>query len=337
MTTTDLELYGADRSWVALRSPAMELAQYVADTAFVPKGLRGNAPAIAAAILYGDELGLGPMQSLARIAVIDGRPTLSAETQRGLVLAAGHAIWAVESTDTRVTIAGRRKGDDRTHECTWTMDTAKKAGLSGKPSYRAYPRAMLTARATAELVRLAFADVVGGLAATEEIVDGVDVDELALEAGGDGEVVAETTAKASTRRKRKSTNGPETSSAPAAQATEPDAGSDDPVDLVAELEGAEPSTELADDPVPGLAESAAADAETPALMSEPQKRKMQALFREMEVTGREPRLSYTSTVAKRKLASSSELTLAEAGAVIDALEAWKANPDGGPFQDGIPF
>ena len=329
----ELELYnGPERSWVALRSPAMELAQYVADTAFVPKGIRGNAPAIAACILYGDELGLGPMQALARIAMIDGTPSVRAETQRALVLAQGHEIWVVESTATRVTIAGRRKGSDRASEVTWTMDDAKRAGLSGKPSYRSYPRQMLTARATAELVRTVFADVVGGLAATEEIDDGYDVLEAA-----EGEVVAETPAKASTRRKRKDTNGPDTSAVQAATPAEPDAGADDVAELVDELEGAEPTTDSADDPVPGLAESAAADAETPALMSDAQRRKMQALFREMGVTGREPRLSYTSTVAKRKLASSSELTLAEAGAVIDALEAWKANPDGGPFQDGIPF
>ena len=46
---TELAPLQPGRSWVALRSPAMELAQYVADTTFVPTGLRGNAPAIAAA------------------------------------------------------------------------------------------------------------------------------------------------------------------------------------------------------------------------------------------------------------------------------------------------
>ena len=56
------------RSWIALMEPAVELAKAVANTEFVPKSLRGNPAAITAAILYGDEVGLGPMQSLARIA-----------------------------------------------------------------------------------------------------------------------------------------------------------------------------------------------------------------------------------------------------------------------------
>jgi hypothetical protein len=82
----------APREWIALVPAAAELAKSVANTDFVPRGMRNNPAAITAAILYGDEIGLGPMQSLAKIAVIDGRPTLAAETQRGLVLQAGHKM-----------------------------------------------------------------------------------------------------------------------------------------------------------------------------------------------------------------------------------------------------
>ena len=56
----------APHAWIALMGPAVELAKAVAGTEFVPRAMRDNVAAIAAAILYGDEIGLGPMQSLAR-------------------------------------------------------------------------------------------------------------------------------------------------------------------------------------------------------------------------------------------------------------------------------
>ena len=157
------------RQWVELMQPAIELAKAVAGTDFVPKAMRNNPAQITAAILYGDEVGLGPMQSLARISVIDGRPSLAAEAQRALILAAGHELWIEESTITRCTVAGRRRDSDQTSRVTWTSDDAKRAELDGKPNWRSYPRQMLLARASAELARAVFADAIGGLAATEEL------------------------------------------------------------------------------------------------------------------------------------------------------------------------
>ena len=127
--------------------PAIELAKAVAGTDFVPKAMRNNPAQITAAVLYGDEVGLGPMQSLARISVIDGRPSLAAEAQRALILAAGHELWIEESTITRCTVAGRRRDSDQTSRVTWTSDDAKRAKLDGKPNWRSYPRQMLLARA----------------------------------------------------------------------------------------------------------------------------------------------------------------------------------------------
>ena len=104
--------------------------------------------------------------------VIEGKPSLSAEAQRALILAAGHELWVEDgATATKVTVTGRRAGSDRTSSMTWTLDDAKRANLAGKTNWRMYPRQMLTARATADLARAIFADVIGGLAATEELED----------------------------------------------------------------------------------------------------------------------------------------------------------------------
>lgn len=163
------ELEQGPRGWVARLRAAAEIAAYINGTDFVPAGLRGNPAAIAAAILYGDELGIGPMQALAKIAVIKGRPALLAEAQRALVAAAGHEIWFEESTATRAIAAGRRQGSDRIGRITWTLDDAKRAGLAGQPNYRSYPAEMLRARASAALCRSMFPDVIGGMAAAEDL------------------------------------------------------------------------------------------------------------------------------------------------------------------------
>ena len=278
------------RQWVELMQPAIELAKAVAGTDFVPKQMRNNPAAITAAVLYGDEVGLGPMQSLARISVIDGRPSLAAEAQRALILAAGHELWIEESTVTRCTVAGRRRDSDQTSRVTWTMDDAKRANLAGKQNWRQYPRQMLLARGSAELARAVFADAIGGLAATEEL-EGDDTPAAPatvapLPAAPDGTTEP---AKPTTRRKRARTTPAATVSAPAPAATEPELP-----------------------PLPGE--------EEPAAMSEAQQRKLFALFKQRGLTERDDRLDWANEHLDRTVVSSAELTGSEASRLIDALE-----------------
>src|SRR3954464_14925258 len=88
----------------------IDLAQRIANPEFVPASLRRRPEAVLAALMSGAERGLGPMESLRSIHVIEGRPTLSAEIQRALVLAAGHEIVIVEQNAQRATLQGRRRG-----------------------------------------------------------------------------------------------------------------------------------------------------------------------------------------------------------------------------------
>lgn len=167
----------ATSSSLELAPEAWKLATRVADTDFVPKALRGKPEAVLACMLAGHEAGISPMQALSKIHVVDGRPAMAAELMRALVLRAGHEVWIEESSSTRVIVAGQRSGSERVSRVAWTMDDAKRANLSGKNNWRAYPRAMLLARATAELCRALFPDVLAGISHTiEEIADGVDVD-----------------------------------------------------------------------------------------------------------------------------------------------------------------
>lgn len=177
---TDLVPYSepARVSTFEIMPAAIELAGHVARTEFVPSSLRGKPEAVVAAILQGHELGLEPMASLNKIHVVDGRPTLAAELMRALVQRAGHEIWLEEASSTKVTMGGRRRGEEHPTRITWTIDDAKRARLDQKNNWRQYPRAMLTARATGELCRLLFADVLAGISYTiEEVRDGFELDE----------------------------------------------------------------------------------------------------------------------------------------------------------------
>jgi hypothetical protein len=332
------------RDWVELIPHAIELASKVADTQFVPPGLRGKPDATLAAIMYGHEIGLGPMQSLARIAMIDGHPSVAAETQRALVLREGHELWVEEATTQRVTLAGRRRGSEQTTRVTFDMDDARRAGLASKPSWKAYPRPMLLARATSELVRILFPDVVGGLGTSDELDEQAVVPELEQ---GEQKV---------TRRRRRAPAAVAAESSPKDESEHPDVEHVPPLpdELSDEQRAAEQTSELS--PADELAQLAAQheagqlenerlvqkaldDVGAVELIHEKQRTKLHALFGERGVTAREARLAYCTTVAGRTIESSNELTRDEADKVIDALEQWVPDdPDSRPFPtDDIPY
>lgn len=163
-------------SWSVVFADVVELTRYIADSDFVPKSHRGKPGQVAAVILHGRELGLAPMSSLAGTHVIEGRPAISAEMMRSLVLAAGHKIAFPESTSARVIIKGRRLEDEEWTTVEWTIADAQRAGVAGKDVWKKYPRAMLVARATVELCRMIFADVIHGIRAVEELEDIIDAE-----------------------------------------------------------------------------------------------------------------------------------------------------------------
>jgi hypothetical protein len=286
----------ARRSWVELMAPAIELAKAIAATDFVPRAMRNSPAAISAAILYGDEIGIGPMQSLSKIAVIDGRPFIAAEAQRALVLAAGHSLWIESATNTSVTWCGRRNGTDQVTKITWTDDDARRAHLDGKPNWRSYPRAMLSARASAELVRALFPDVIGGLGALEE------QDDLDLPDGaGSNPALGAAPSGTQRRRRAKVADSP----APPTAAASVPTGERPGVPILARppLPG-----EVVDEPAPTITRA--------------QSNRLHGLFKRRGMTGRNDRLNLTREVVGRPdLQSSKDLTSADADRLADYLES----------------
>jgi hypothetical protein len=143
-------------------------AQKIANTPFVPTAFRGKPEAVFAAILYGDELGLGPMQSLNSIHVIEGKPSMSPELMRALVARAGHRLDVKLASNDKVVLWGKRADNDSEATVEWSMKDAQQAGLAGRGAWKTYPRAMLLARATSEICRQIFSDCIMGLSYTPE-------------------------------------------------------------------------------------------------------------------------------------------------------------------------
>lgn len=169
---------------VAVRTPdpltPKQLA-YIKDTDFVPKAYRGNMPAILAAVATGREYGLGDMQSLRLINVIDGRPELNAEGKLMLARRAGHSITGTVTLE-GAKVTGKRADTGDTITVEYTPEDAKTAGLLGKDNWKKHPKAMLWARAVTILCRQLFGDVVPAIAdvyENETIAEAEEVEEIA--------------------------------------------------------------------------------------------------------------------------------------------------------------
>jgi len=306
--------------WSEVLPAVGDLSSKIASTDFVPEAMRGKPAMVAAAILYGRELGMEPMTSLRSINVIKGKPSLSSESMRALVLSAGHDIRFVEMTATRCIIEGRRKGQDEPTRVTYTMDDAKKAQLAGQSQYSKMPRQMLAARATAELCRLIFADVIGGLIAAEEVED----------------TEADTPAPTTSMQRKKPTKVlPETVEVIEEPVVE--AVIEEPIEPVEDVVEAEVvDAEVVEEPVvlpPGALRLREAFNETKKpkearQVSVEQMGRIMATFNEIGIKDRIQRLTISRALAGREtLESAKDLSMSEASAVIDGLEILKAAPD----------
>ncbi|AZS07320.1 RecT-like ssDNA binding protein [Gordonia phage Dorito] len=281
----------------------------------------GNA---AAAIIYGNALGIDAPQALQNIFSVGGRPAIYARTAAALLTGRGYKIAIKSQSDEEVTVVGAAP-DGRTAESTWTIKRAEKAGyvptidektgdyrknqwgkLVGNEKYLTDPQAMLKAKALMEVCRDLAPDVLMGFSADDPDTAVSDDDE----------------------RPRRVRN--EASAAPA-------------VDAVAELRArmgtSSPSITApkpAPEPEAPAAEAAAAvgestESETAAPSKDDLKR-FTALFARAGITGnsaaaKAKRKTVTEKLIKRAVEDDTPLTADECLHVIDQLEALVAQGD----------
>jgi len=310
-------------SWTAVVEKVALFAGQISQTEFVPNGLRGkdNGAKVAAAILTGRELGLPPMTALASIHMINGKPGISAEMMRGLVLQAGHQIQVTESTSVKVVIRGRRKDEEDWTTVEWSEQDSRRAGiLSG--NHVKYPRQMFAARATTELCRLLFADVIHGLRSIEELEDlgGESLD--VIPDRGD----AEPPKAALTRKKREAKTQP-------VDAAEKDAEPAEPVQRpkpgLTRRGGATSQTAAGSETGTSGTEGAPAEATDPAVpASDGSIKAARRLFEELGYDT-STRAALANEVSGRQVGKLAELTQDEATELVEVLTLRLRDPQTG--------
>lgn len=333
---------------------AFELAENMCRTKLVPQRFQGKPQEGTAAILYGAELGLNPIQSLQRVVPIHGMPTLEARTMVALLKPRGYKVKTVAQSDESVTVRGVDLDGDE-YESTWTIERARKAGyvptpasddslcrpdvdsdwvtvtktwdgraktsVLGNMKYITDPQAMLKAKAQAEVCRDMAPEVLMGITYSREDLESQHFDDRPPPA------------EAATRSAPITVEEILGDTTPVVEqpAPPPRRGDQtDPPRVIRQPDDDGAPQDRAYDPG---GEDAGSDAGTedgpPPPATAAQNRKMHAVFRDVGLTDRQDRLIICGEIVGYNLTSSKDLTTVEASTIIDTLERWRDDPDVG--------
>ena len=150
----------------------MRMAEVMAKSGLLPKAL-DTKEKVFIALQWGVELGLTPMAAATNIAVINGKPTLSADIMHAIVRNnpeyAG-AEWKKQDEQSAEVLVRRKNANmTETFRGYYDIEMAKRANLLSKENWRAYPARMLKHRALSFALRDAFPDVLAGLYSPDEL------------------------------------------------------------------------------------------------------------------------------------------------------------------------
>lgn len=182
------ELLPSKDVWNHWKSQGEELIK----SGFLPDAIKTPAQFMAI-VLKGRECGVPPMQSCSHINIIKGKPAMSAELMLSQILknCPGSQVWFPVRTNERCEVRCIRSGKE--HVFSYTIEDAKRAGLTNKQSWQYYPRAMLHARVVSEMARSVYPDCINGISYTPE--------ELGAEVNDDGEIIEIEATKSETQKK----------------------------------------------------------------------------------------------------------------------------------------
>ena len=161
---------------------SVEWAKLVASSDIIPEAYKGKPANILIATGFGAAMGLSQAESLYRISVIKGKPTMSAELIAAQVRNAGHKLRIVkdEKKQSVTAIIVRRDDPDYPISVTRDLAWAHKMGLdqpnrNGTPSnYQKQPMTMLTWRAISAVAREACPEALFGAAYTPDEMHDMD-------------------------------------------------------------------------------------------------------------------------------------------------------------------
>ena len=282
----------------------MKRAELLAQASLMPPSYTKQPANVLVAMEMADTLGISLMQAVQGITVINGKMSMSAEMMRALVLRAGHRFRVEVNTDQETTVlVARREWPDDEQRFTFTMDDAARAGLSGSPTWKKYPKALLLARVTSMACRAVFPDVVQGIGYVPEELEPMEAPATPRNAPP----AVPTTVTVATE------TGPE----PVDVAT----GEIVDADIVGEYDPAQ------DEQADFLYDRRTIPKDRHLVASAAQLKKIHAACRNLGYTERADVLRLISLTLGQPIESSKDLTKETASTVIDALEALEATDD----------
>lgn len=132
----------------------------------------GTPEAAMLVIMAGREFGLGAMASLRSFHVVEGKPTMSAQAMmaRCLEHPSCKLFRVIRSRCTHevAVVEVQRREWAEPEVYTWTVEDAKRAGLTGRQNWSKYPRDMLINRCIAEAARFTWPEVMAGVYSPED-------------------------------------------------------------------------------------------------------------------------------------------------------------------------
>jgi len=157
---------------------AFRMAKMIATTQLIPKAYHNKPADVLVAFEFGRTLGLGYLQAVQNIAVVNGRPCLWGDAMLAVCQAHRDFEYIKEKPVVNETgeIVGfecyiKRKSYPEETVRRFTSDDAKKAGLWGRNTWASYPARMLQMRARGFALRDTFADALSGVSMVEEVDD----------------------------------------------------------------------------------------------------------------------------------------------------------------------
>lgn len=174
--TTAIQKNG-DVEWQALNYQSMiTYANGLIKSGFLPSAIKTPEQAVAI-IMTGRELDIPPMQALRQINVIQGKPTVSPELMLSLARTriSGFVCNILESTNDICKIEFLRPNHKPLIQ-SFTIDDAKKSGLSSKDNWQKQPSVMLRWRCIAAGLRLIAPEAIMGCLTHEEMAPSSEVD-----------------------------------------------------------------------------------------------------------------------------------------------------------------
>lgn len=174
-----------DMKQVQIKTPdqAFAMCEKLAKSAVVPSAYRGKPADLFVAMQMASELGLPPLNSLANIAVINGKPSLYGDAM--IAVARAHPLCQkIEETYDSTTMTAtctvyriKRAVDNiaavvEKVQASFGKGDAVAAGLWGRQGpWKSYPKRMLQMRARGFALRDAFPDALRGVIIYEEAKD----------------------------------------------------------------------------------------------------------------------------------------------------------------------